>query len=629
MTQLFCDGVALDLLAGAAFDFQKENALFAFDDLKMERTASFSLPATPTNNGVFALASEPWTSGTVVRKRLPAQLVAGYVVKTGFLFVTSFEGGQYKAIFTTGELLPLYNIKNAGKLADLVPADVLIDWTAGATIVRADAVTESGTQLLQRVQYRTNAAAANIVPAYAFGKVLKDIANRNAWRITWPADAWQLYAVFGELQGAKFSGNVVSNNVVASINSAPQDANTLDAEALGNLVDVQNRRVGYIRTGYTTSTETHQFEHLRQFNVKIYRALQSLTLTFPDDFPADYFVCDLPGTDTYYTDDSPQTFYGDYSFKVYYVEPESGQTTPTRYEVTGAPLAGRSVEIPAGAAFVILNKLWYRCEFYALEDMQGKRYTYWQRGYWLNAPALTYSISVAVEGGAVVFGNRLRLLDNLPDISYVEALKVVANASGLLLNYSDASGVTFEALDDLSAWPVLDITGRTYPGRTIARTFGAYAQRNDVAFDTNDAVPQAERLRVSYTLENESLDEEKALFTFPFSEGANIGGDVYISADVETGEAGLSINNGQRATLAKAGTDTGQYLDRLTLPANDTLKKLVTNSTKVEVRARLTLAEYNGITAKTLILYDGLRYVWTAATWSAGVAKFTLAKVVL
>ena len=57
--RLLCNGVALDLEAGATMSFKKTNPLFAFDALTCERTQAFSLPATPTSDRVLELARIP------------------------------------------------------------------------------------------------------------------------------------------------------------------------------------------------------------------------------------------------------------------------------------------------------------------------------------------------------------------------------------------------------------------------------------------------------------------------------------------------------------------------------------------------------------------------------------------
>ena len=59
MMQLVCNGSRLDLYENTDLQFMEENPLFAFDNIKCERTTSFKLPATPTNDRVFSLARIP------------------------------------------------------------------------------------------------------------------------------------------------------------------------------------------------------------------------------------------------------------------------------------------------------------------------------------------------------------------------------------------------------------------------------------------------------------------------------------------------------------------------------------------------------------------------------------------
>ena len=84
MMQLVCNGVALDLPEGAGLQFTQENPLFAFDNLKCERTTQFKLPATATNDRVLSVARVPAYSGEGMRRKFAAQLQAGAIVKTAF-----------------------------------------------------------------------------------------------------------------------------------------------------------------------------------------------------------------------------------------------------------------------------------------------------------------------------------------------------------------------------------------------------------------------------------------------------------------------------------------------------------------------------------------------------------------
>ena len=122
--QLLCSGSYLDLPANQQLQFKDDNPLFAFDKIACERTTEFSMPCTPTNDKVFGLARIPAYTGAGMRQKFAAQLIEGQVIKQGYLYVTAFDGKQYKCTFVTGELLGLQAVKNAGKVADVLRVNI-------------------------------------------------------------------------------------------------------------------------------------------------------------------------------------------------------------------------------------------------------------------------------------------------------------------------------------------------------------------------------------------------------------------------------------------------------------------------------------------------------------------------
>lgn len=100
--QLVCNGITLDLYEGTGLQLKKTNPAFAFDAMSAERTTNFKLPATPTNDRVFECAKLPAYEGAGMRKKFDATLIDGLVVMNGFLYVASFDGKDYNAIFVGG-----------------------------------------------------------------------------------------------------------------------------------------------------------------------------------------------------------------------------------------------------------------------------------------------------------------------------------------------------------------------------------------------------------------------------------------------------------------------------------------------------------------------------------------------
>ena len=110
----------LELPADFGLQFTRKNPLFAFDSLECERTVSFDIPATPKNDRIFELARWVQARGAGMRRRYDAQLQGSMVTKDGYLYISEYSDGKYKAIFVTGELLGLQRIKALGKIPEIM-----------------------------------------------------------------------------------------------------------------------------------------------------------------------------------------------------------------------------------------------------------------------------------------------------------------------------------------------------------------------------------------------------------------------------------------------------------------------------------------------------------------------------
>ena len=150
----------------------------------------------------------------------------------------------------------------------------------------------------------------------------------------------------------------------------------------------------------------------------------------------------------------------------------------------------------------------------------------------------------------------------------------------------------------------------------MTRTFGDYAQLNKVEFDTSEHVLEGERISRTYTVQNENIAAEKTLFKIPFDEGG-ASGELLITRDADGYD---------KFTLAQANTTLASMV-RVSLPKCNGLQALLDASTAVTIKARLSLLEFDRITADTAFYYAGVRYVWTEAQWSKGVATLKLSKI--
>lgn len=587
--QLLCNGVVLDLPENAGLQFTHDNPLFAFDKMSCERTTEFALPSTPTNDRVLALARIPAYDGEGMRRKFDAQLQCGTVIQDGYLYVSAFDGSAYKATFVCGELVPLQKIKELGKIGEFMTYDDTIK--VGYSPLSGYTARLNGWRWYN-VRY-TKPIADEYRPSINLPKIYEDVITAKSITAgALPGQAAHLWLVSVQKpinQDVHFicelneTDQPDADQPVELFNSLSSDDTIFDTQDTQYEVEILN---------------LSQYYHVLQFKAKT-----DILLKMPDNWPSTMYVYDLS---LQHDGGAYEHFYGDRSFGKDYIT----QTVTHN----GDPLAGRSVKILAGECFSFVSEEYYT--YFRVQDPMTGDWLY-TRGFMLqNDPtfACDYTIHVQSLNDTLNVGEICRLQDNLPDITFVELLKVFAAVSGRVLNYDSVTGITFDELD-ISSWSTIDITGKVIKRGEVRRTFADYARANYILYASADDV--RERVRKKYEVDNDNLAEEKQLQEIPFSEGDYA--DMY--------PENIFIHTDTNAQVLGADSSTEGDLLRVTLPTNAGLAALCNASTQVKMQVRMTLAEYNAITPKTKILCEGTEYVWTARSWQKDVADFTLAKI--
>lgn len=613
MIRFNINGEYLDLPANFSLQFKKSNVLFAFDNMECERSTSFDIPATPQNDRIFKLAKWIQAPGLGMRRRYNAQMQASAVVKNGYLYVDAYAKGSYKAVFITGELFGLLQIRDAGKLADLAVFDNTVAWTLG----NVPDLPQRATDPWNIVKYSQLGEFSH--PSWLIKHVVDTIVTANSLpAITLPANGQGLRVITAKPQllqptDVSFARAIASGNWVDVTQTYPYprittlaiQANGADLSGLFTTVDYD--------VEYRRHWEDYDFQTMQPVlrtvtyagNVQHLVTTQKVKLTFPRDFPADTYIGTFKDYGQY---TGGFDFYGDRSFGKYW---NGSQSVTTR---SGEQLAGRTITLEANTSFVFIRES---------DLLDYTRYTddlttheTWEQG-WKNVRSAFDVTGVTIEGdGDAEIGNTVRLQDNLPDITLVDLLKAVAALTGKVLNYTDDSGVTFDDLD-VSTWSVKELKN-VISVETMSRKFGEYAQRNILQFDSDSTLAQSARVISAYIIDNDNLEASKDLQTVPFSEGGvNYEGSVEVVV--------VDAYN-EKDTVANAET-TATRMARASLPLNENLQSLCDASTAVTLQVSMSLLEYESIQAKTAIYYDGVKYVWTEAQYSKGVVTLKLSKI--
>lgn len=259
-------------------------------------------------------------------------------------------------------------------------------------------------------------------------------------------------------------------------------------------------------------------------------------------------------------------------------------------------------------------------------------------GFFLVPPKL-----VSRTGGDAMVGDTVRMVDNLPDVTFIDLVKTWAAMTGTLINV-EGNVITFETCNDVETWDRIEARD-IIAFNQITRTFLNYGQRNIVK-------EKGERLEAAYTISNLNIKEENVLQDVPF----DFGDETFVTVlQTDTTSKPMFVAPANRWAIAKkVSTNPSTQQEDLKVtsflhsfdstlvvrstgyvsanktnifPKNAFLQQLCDKSTEVSVNMRMTLADFESLDAKTTILVQGTIYVWTEATWNDGVAKLTLSKV--
>lgn len=599
--QLLCNGVFVDLYENTKIQFTHDNPLFAFDSLKCERTTQFKLPTTKKNDRIFALARIPAYPGEGMRRKFAAQLQDGQVIKDGYLYVSAYDGKDYAVVFVTGELIGLQQIRDAGKIADF--------WQPAGSIVWSndnvkDANTYAGQQSLALTRYKTNDTPCH--PSFD----LSDVMNYAYKAITGHAltvPRQRGFRLIPKELPAMPKMSVRITYAGTGANPSPTEFPTDDANSITTNINVIDTSYTQVLLFYDRSNnDADRFWLLRQFLAK-----QTLLITFPEDFPSNYFLMSITpkDEDPEFNVLSPYWFLGGYSFTC--------NLQTNTIDTTGTPLAGRTIEIPSGTPFVLMSSNWVTFRPNAMHT-PGMVYGFDS----ISDTDKQYNYNLVIEGKDIAVGDTIRAVDLLPDLTLVELFKIYAYCVGKVLMYDETNGVSFDDLD-FSSWQVVNISDKLTKRGEVSRKFGDYVQHNYIRFKSGGDVPVNQTITQEYTVDNDNLESAKDIGTIPYSEG---------SIDVDGGYtvARFDAEDTAKHKLYADGImfcGAAAYGLRISLPKNAGLQALCDASTQIQVGARMTLYEYNQITPKTLIYVDGTEYVWTSRNWQNNEAQFTLAKI--
>lgn len=564
-------GTELGYLDGTpdSVSFKRRNKQFFWAKMEMGRSTEFQVPATDHNRILLGFGNDPEEYGEVFRYPLRAQMQTSGNAITGNLAVTEFSGGMFKCVFYY-ETSPDLEKINGVRLADLYCSFKPIGWDTDVVPYDADDVAVP-TVPLAIVKYRNNWSESPTpglqwwyAPSVSVKLYVEDLLDNLGipYSINIP-DRYRF--ITGSMRGgAQVAGNIAKTGMTAG---------TIDASLSAFFEFNQAAQLHY------DSPTPLDEQWVPCWSI---RCKQDIQMTFPGNFSDDYMIIRVVGNRIVVLGGRY------YMFGTWY----------------GEPLAGRTVNLPQGT------------EFFIVDSSNGSVSYGWTE----DASPFNYSFIVSRDGD-IALGEVWQIQNNAPDMTLVEFLRSIALLTGEELWWDDTLGLclgpqdvgqTRISIDDVAA---VDSVSRCVKdwgnGRSVV-----------IHFDSEDyvTIPLVDR----YTIDNFNLEGEEA-HVIKFSEGnpySDGSGDVYLE-DVSINGTEVKMT-AKRPTIAISGN--GEYLDRVKLFGFDANATIANASTAVVVRILLDLDDFLRMEKDAFLVWKGVGYVWTSMTWSGGIATITLQK---
>lgn len=567
MMQLICKGVSLDLYEDAGLQMVKNNPIFAFDELSAERSTSFKIPSTPKNDRVLQLARIPAYRGEAMRRKLNATLQDGVVVSNGYLHISKYSGKEYEAVFIFGQLFDIKSLR----WGDLQLLDAI------GSPINANT---SPMPMIARVKYHTDNGQTP-APSVSIAQILDELNTQGILRISGIDLSFEtrfipkLWTIGYEDVKIQISSEPDGNG---GLTVGTSDDRIIGEDPRGMVIEIDPQTEAAMRRLYNP------------FDNGMYRAEGVGYITFPDDTPENICVC--------YVDDYDQIGQGKIGF------------LGTRKYVGGGvfdgePLAGQKVYVGDHPHFVLLS-VFENSAGQPIQDLVFTDIDYDRES--------SISLSIRVENRNSELG-----WSALKHISIGDLLKAYSALTGKLIG-TDASGAIrfVDSINPTYIEPKITKRGG------VSRTFSDWAKENFVRFKEEEGIPNDMVKTISYTIDNDNIEETKDILVLEASQGLDFGdGTLLVNEQKEDGNLSEELPN---ANLGDPSD--GEYMNLVgDLQKSTILQDIVSSSTMLEIECHMNLYEYMQVYSETGFMVDNTKYTWVTGQWQNDTAKFTLAKM--
>lgn len=607
---------------------KKQNNGYNFGKFVLDRTQTISVPKTPKNMQLLDLGDFHYY-GTNERRYYNAQLVGEGIAENGTLYIDKIEEDEFRCVFVFSQFQALKELSTEKIATRLEPYDqeIIVDATTPANAENIDLV--AGVYYYNNNMLdQTYASYGIIMPSIGVKKLL-EVANAvYSQQVSINVVDDYRIIIAGKLNDATREEVIFAKNGINAVSPAQ------------NLKTIVTTYVGYNVANVTGGRGSQNEQAMLVYN------LDGCTLQFPDDFPDDVFlVAD-------YTHYEPWDgfvkvdleFFGDYSFDWEQRIIGTSISEEGERSTIGLPLAGKSVEIP-----YIKSKTYYnssntsqvevipRVSFFKKTDFHNTKSTVSDNAYryagFFTGDASPFIFNFAEVKKNVNTNNYYKnvtsayLLDNLPDISFLQLYSTIAFLQGKIVVRDSNNRLTMQSYDN---YEVVTLSNIISIG-TVERIGLAEAQKNIIDFEETSTTAENDRIKDIYYTDNDIYKEEEIIYTLPFSEGKDLQGNLFVN-DIKDLSAQEELPKwtkyelvGDTFTIAK--NNGGVFLQRVASPYNDILRRIMYHSTRINVTVYMSLYEYNKIKETTRLIVQGTMCIWTSSTWNDNKAKFVLQKI--
>lgn len=587
MISIYAQGSIMDTDDQTAIGFQKDNPFFTGGDNTVPHTWEFTLPDTQTNSQLLSLGRHFEMPGW--RHRVEALLTFDSVRIPGWLYLLQWTGSRYSMLFETGRP----DERLSQPLRDWWDPALTLNVVRGETIAKGGAIPAFGWYSYDN-GYQTGAITdpTPLFPTCNLGTLLTSAATAAGYSLTYPnTPAYICADRFGLVLPTM---DVYTEDTVQLTSWVPATgAGTVTVAGGGTLASIGLTTLGKsgFKRGAFNSNKT----------VHIFKATKALTIEFRAGTAPNVSVVTGKGYDFHSRD------------------PRDMMYLPSGSSCT--------FDLETGDYFAVVATTDWRTDNFGIPTNHWRMTAY--------ETPVDCKFKVKSRDGQAVVGQTLNLVDNLPDISFIELLQAYCNMCNLYYEYDHAAGsFTVQSRDNI----VYDNTKGMFDEvvadkGAIVRYIDGYARHNGVECKSADYVTEESRYRLAWECENDALEDEGTTAVVPFNEGLDVlAGGTHTARllDVESADDGSVTYKGVLSVIfcGNAGEDA-RHINTITAEGGvgSVFRQVTDTASECEYRVKMSLERFLKIGSRDTWVVRGKRCYMRTGSWSGGFATMRLVEV--